>query len=86
MRKLKLVSLTDAFKIADYDRLEREKNTKAQMLSDLQNARQRARDGHNQPRAQPSEAIVQYAKEQSLSEWFNSSPFIGEIKKAHTVM
>lgn len=114
--KLKFLRLKDEFKLADYDRLEREKNAKEQMLSDLQNARQRAKAGNErlinrrenlteyvtpdgqhirefslveksvveQPRAQPRESLVHYAKEQSLGMWFEESPFLVEMKKART--
>ena len=116
MKKLKFLSLSDEFKLADYDRLEREKNVKAQMLNNLEDARHRAKFGNDrlinrsehlteyvdpkgqhvreysfhektiieQPRAEPSESLVQYAKEQSLGMWLDESPFFAEMKKART--
>lgn len=98
MKKLKFLSLSEQFKLADYDRLEREKDAENQMRHNLENARRRAKgqvinrsessteyknaDGQLIREYNYSEKIV--VEEQSLGMWLEESPFFTEMKKART--
>lgn len=53
-----------------------------EIYSSIINANDRVR-AMKQSRAEPSESLVHYAKEQSLEVWFEQSPFVTEMKKAH---
>ena len=78
MLKIKLLNKSDQ------QWLEGRKDVEEQLeiYSSIINANGRVR-AMKQPRAQPSESLVHYAKEQSLGEWFDSG-FISEMKKART--
>lgn len=57
--------------------------TQLEIYSSIINANDRVR-AMKQPRTQPSESLVHYAKEQSLWMWLEESPFLAEMKKART--
>ncbi|GEM_PF-2496434 len=79
MLKIKLLNKSDQ------QWLEGRKDVEAQLeiYSSILNANDRVR-AMKQPRAQPSESLVNYAKEQSLGMWLEESPFFAEMKKART--
>ncbi|QDK70321.1 hypothetical protein [Lactococcus protaetiae] len=78
MRKLKLLNESDQLWLERREDIE----VQLEVMQTIINANDRVRS-MKQPRAQPSESLVQYAKEQSLGEWFDQSPFLAEMKKAH---
>jgi len=82
MLKIKLLNESD--QQSDQQWLEGRKDIEAQLeiYSSILSANDRVR-AMKQPRAQPSESLVHYAKEQSLGMWLEESPFFAEMKKAH---
>ena len=77
MRKLKLLSKADQLWLNSREDVEVQLETMQAII--IANDRVRSM---KQPRAQPSESLIQYAKEQSLEEWFETG-FYSEMKKAH---
>lgn len=108
MVKLKILSIEQQFKLADYDRLEREKETYKILTNNLSQARELARMKSDERLITHKENLNEYineqgelirehtktmttiveqsriqSKESTLGEWFEASPFISEIRKAH---
>lgn len=78
MLKIKLLNKSDQQWLEGREDIENQ----LEIYSSIINANDRVR-AMKQARAEPSESLVHYAKEQSLEEWFEQSPFVTEMKKAH---
>ena len=97
MKKLKFLSPSEEFKLANYDRLEREKDAENQMRHNLENARKRAKgqvinrsENSTEYRNSEGQLIHEYSysekvvvEEPTLGIWLEESPFFKEMKKAH---